>query len=385
MKKTIPRTGAGLPADAAIGRRRVTAHDVARLAGVSQSAVSRSFTEGASVSDETRRRVLEAAKRLGYRPNLIARSLITRRSYIVGVAMAYLENQFYPKVLEALSAALGEIGYRVLLFTPKPGESSDPILEEVLRYRVDALVLASTSLSSHLAEECRHAGVPVVLLNRRTEGRGVSSITGDNERGARAVAAFLAAGQHRSYAFVAGLEDSSTSREREAGYTDQLLSLGFGRPLRATGHYTFEGAVAAARALLSADGRPDAVFCANDHMALAVINIASSEFGLRVGQDVSVVGFDDAGPAGWPLFDLTTYAQPVQPMVDRVVSVVRELLLHPERPAVQEVVPGHLVVRGSARIPATGVTEQDGRRIWIPPADAIVAAGGRRAAGRGRR
>src|ERR1700712_205024 len=127
------------------GRRPVTAHDVARLAGVSQSAVSRTFTKGASVSPDTRRKVEEAAANLGYRPNLLARSLITRRSRLIGVAIPGMANPFYARVLESLSAAFEQLGYRILLFSMANNEDSDPVLEEILRYQIDGLVLVSAS------------------------------------------------------------------------------------------------------------------------------------------------------------------------------------------------------------------------------------------------
>jgi DNA-binding LacI/PurR family transcriptional regulator len=344
-----------------------TAHDVARLAGVSQSAVSRAFTDGASISSETRQKVVAAAGQLNYRPNLIARSMITRRSHIIGVAMTYLENQFYPAVLEALSAAFEAIGYRVLLFTAKPGEPSDPILEEVLRYRVDALVLASISLSSRFDEECRNAGIPVILLNRKTKSTSVSSVTGDNRNGARAIAAFLVAGGHERFAYVAGLRNSSTSRDREMGFTKYLVAQGRQPPVCVTGHYDFDKAAKAARGLFAERDRPDAVFCANDHTAFAVMGVAQA-CGLRPGHDVSIVGFDDVRPASWPMVDLTTFVQPIGPMVERVVSIVQSQLAHPDDPARQEVIPGTLVVRGSARVPTSGVTGPAERRVWTPPA-----------------
>ena len=348
-------------------RRPATADDVARLAGVSQSAVSRAFTEGASVSKIMRGKVLEAAQSLGYRPNLIARSLITRRSNIVGVAIGYLENQFYPEALRALSARLGEQGYRILLFSVDQAGDADPGLEEVLRYQVDALVMASVFLSSHLAEECRQAGVPVVLINRKTDDTDVSSVTGDNWHGSQTLAAFLAAGGHRRFAFVAGLENASTSRDREAGYTNWLIQNGFGPPARAVGRYSFDGAMQAARQLFSQAARPEAVFAANDHMALAVIEVARNEFGLEIGKDVSVVGFDDVGPAGWPSFGLTTFSQPIKPMVDEVVRIIEMMVEDPSSETVQHIVPGELVVRTSARLPSTGLTQRDGLRIWTPP------------------
>ncbi len=346
-------------------RRSATAHDVARLAGVSQSAVSRSFTQGASVSAETRRKVLEAASQIGYRPNMVARSLITRRSSIIGVAMAYLENQFYPSVLEALSDAFGQRGYQTMLFTSRHGESSDPILEDVLRHKVDALVMASASLSSRFDEECQQAGVPVILLNRRTESASISSVTTDNRAGAEAVAAFLAAGGHQHFAFLAGLDNSSTSQEREEGFSAWLATQGFEKPRRIAGYYDFNRAAEATRALLASKQRPDAIFCANDHMALAAINVARAEYGLDIGREISIVGFDNAGPASWPLFDLTTYAQPIQAMVERVVEIACEGLAEPGSAAQRLVLPGRLAVRRSARLPPGAVRHQ-GQVLWEP-------------------
>ncbi len=345
-------------------RRPATATDVAAMAGVSQSAVSRVFTPGASVSADMRAKVEAAARSLGYRPNLIARSLITRRSRIIGVAMAYMQNQFYPALLEALSTRLHAAGYRILLFTPEPDASGDPVLEEVLRYQVDALVLASTALSSHLAEDCRRAGVPVVMVNRRASAASVSSVTGQNDIGGEVIARFLAAGGHRRPAFIAGLEDSSTSRSREAGFARGLKALGLPAPLRASGHYTFEGAREATRALLSGPDRPDAIFCANDHMAFAALETARSEFGLEVGRELSIVGFDDVDLAAWPSFSLTTFSQPVAAMADQVVAILERLLAEPSAPSAEQMAPGALIVRDSARRPRQGLSMVDGRTVW---------------------
>ena len=332
------------------GAHRVTATDVARRAGTSQSAVSRVFTPGASVSPDLREKVMEAARSLGYRPNALARSLITRRSRIVAVAMANLGNQFYPLVLEALSARLQAEGYQILLFTADPDTPSDPVIEQVMRYQVDAVVLASTGLSSALARECRSLGVPVVMFNRTTDDPDLSCVTGDNERGGRSVAAFLAAGGHRRPAFIAGLEGSSTNRDRERGFALGLAEAGLAAPARALGHYTYEGAAEATRMLLRKI-RPDAIFCANDHMAIACIEVARHEFGLSVPNDLSVIGFDDVGPARWRSYDLTSFSQPLGPMVDATIGMLLEFMDDPTLPVRRVVVDGELVVRGSARCP----------------------------------
>ena len=346
--------------------RHVTATDVARLAGVSQSAVSRAFTPGASIADSTRSRVENAARSLGYRPNAIARSLTTRRSRIIGVAAAYLQNHFYPDVIEALSRALQARGYHILLFTAQADRHADPVLEEVLAYRVDGLILASTTLSSALAEGCRAAGVPVLLFNRTSRAAGVSSVTGENARGGRLIAEFLHRAGHRRLAFLAGIENSSTSRDRERGFRAWLAEQGLPEPVREVGLYRFDAAAAAARRLLSRADRPDAIFCANDHMATAVAEVARHEFALRIPRDLSLVGFDDTGPARWPSFSLTSFSQPVAPMVEAAVSAITELAEQPNTPVRQTVIPGELVVRGSARVPPEGCVSLGDSLVWRP-------------------
>jgi DNA-binding LacI/PurR family transcriptional regulator len=328
---------------------QVTAHEVASVAGVSQSMVSRAFTPGASISTEARTKVIDAARKLGYRPNMIARSLITRRSQVIGVAIGYMENQFYPAILEALSIAFAATGYRILLFTPGPDGNPDPILDEVLRYRVDAVVLASTNLTSHFAEECAQARVPVVLLNRRNKSEIVSSVTGANFEGGYAVARLLITTGHKRFAFVAGTDDASTSREREAGFTEGLRSGGAGKPTRIAGNYNYRDAKLAARTLLMKPEIPDAIFCANDHTAFAVMDTVRAEFGLRVGEDISIAGFDDVPLAAWPAFDLTTFSQPINRLVDRVVAVTLRHLSEAHYTPVHEVVSGDLIVRSSTR------------------------------------
>lgn len=343
---------------------RITSVDVARRAGVSQSAVSRTFTPGASVGAKTREKVIAAATALGYRPNAIARSLITSRSRMIGVVMAYLDNQFYPDVLEALGERLQERGYQVLLFTGFKDRDSDPVMGHILQYQVDGLILASTTLSSALAEECAAAGVPIVLINRTTQRDSVSSVTSDNLTGGRAVAEFLVAGGHRRYAYVAGIAKSSTNRDREAGFCEGLEAAGIGELVRVAGHYSEEGAAQAARQLFSRFDPPDAVFCANDHMALSVLDVARHEFGLRVPEDVSIIGYDDVRPAGWKSYSLTTVEQPLDSMVDATIEILMDQIEGESASPRHEVIPGDLVVRGSARLPPSGLLDMDGRRVW---------------------
>ncbi|OZI66947.1 LacI family DNA-binding transcriptional regulator [Bordetella genomosp. 11] len=305
------------------------AQDVAALAQVSQSAVSRAFTPGASVSEETRRKVLAAAQRLGYRPNAMARSLITRQSRIVALVMSYLENQFYPLVVQLLSQRLQKEGYHVLMFIAEMDEAADGVLADILQYQVDGIVLASAMLSPTLAHSCAEVGVPVVQFNRVSDLGGLarhatSSVSSDNAGGGRMVAEYLLAHGYRRPAFLAGLEDSSTSLERERGFTEALAESKREVISREAGHYSFDGAQAAVRRMFAGPDAPDAIFAANDHMAIAALDVLRQELGLRVPAQVAVIGFDDVPQAAWGAYRLTTVRQSVSSMVDATVGLLLE-------------------------------------------------------------
>lgn len=331
-------------------RPRVTSTDVARAAGVSQSAVSRAFTPGASVAPSTRKRVVEAAAKLGYRPNAIARSLITRRTKLVGIVMAHLTNPFYPPVLERFSRKLEEHGRRVLLIT-LPGQSrGDAALPEILQYQVDSLVLTSATLSSAMAEECARLGMPVVLFNRMAARSRVSAVCCDNEAaGTLAADLFLDAGDRR-LGYLAGTANSSTNLERERGFVERVAARKAPKPQRVAGNYDYETAFAAARGLLAPKSHPTALFCANDVMAFAAIDAARA-LGLRVPADVSVLAVDDSAMARWRAYDLTTIRQPVEAMVDATVDLLLGLEDGRLKGVVVRRLPGELIVRSSVRMP----------------------------------
>jgi DNA-binding LacI/PurR family transcriptional regulator len=331
---------------------KVTSLDVARLAGVSQSAVSRVFTPGASASKDTIEKVKRAAAQLGYRPNVLARSLITGRSRIIGLLVAYLENYFYPEVVERLSVALQEQGYHVLVFMAAPtvGDVQN-VLQEILDYQVDGIVLASVSMSSVLAEQCQSFGIPVVLFNRDQDDPRLSSVTTDNRAGGRALAELLVAARHRRIAYIAGFEGASTQRDRELGFREGLAGAGQELFAREVGNFEYPLAQEAARRMFDCAKPPDAVFVCNDHMAFAVMDVLRFELGLRIPDDVSVVGFDDVPPAAWPAYNLTTYRQRVDQMVAETVTTLLDSIENRSTGPRRVKLDGALVVRGSTRKP----------------------------------
>jgi len=333
---------------------KVTSAEVAELAGVSQSAVSRVFTPGASASAKTVEKVKRAAAELGYRPSVLARAMVSGRSRMIGLVVAYLDNQFYPDVLERLSNELQRQGYHVLVFmaSQKAG-NIDTVVEEILDYQVDGIIAASIELSSDLTDRCRAAGVPMVLFNREQDGAGFSSVTTDNSRGGRLLAELFLAAGHQRIGYIAGSESASTQRDRELGFTQRLAEAGQTLHAREVGDFHMEGAAAAARRMfdVSTSERPDAVFVANDHMAIPVMDTLRSEFGLRVPEDVSVVGYDDVPAAAWPAYNLTTVRQPAGEMVTETVDLLLRMIEDEGTPPKSVEVEGKLILRRSARIP----------------------------------
>ncbi|MEM8949085.1 MAG: LacI family DNA-binding transcriptional regulator [Pseudomonadota bacterium] len=335
-----------------MGGARVTSIQVAKRAGVSQSAVSRVFTPGASVSQKTKDKVKKAAEELGYRPNVLARSLITGRSRMIGLLVAYLENYFYPEALEKLSNALQKKGYHVLVFmAEKTTGNIDKVLDEILDYQVDGIIMASVDISSGLAARCQAAGVPVVLFNRNQDDERLSAVTSDNVAGGRKIADFLIRGGHQRIGYIAGWEGASTQRDREAGFRRGLAEHDVALYARDSGAFRYEEAQAAALRMFDRADRPDAVFIANDHMAFAVMDVLRSELGLDVPGDVSVVGFDDVPLAAWPAYNLTTVRQRANSMVKETVATLLAHIEHRQTTPRRIAIEGPLIVRGSARKP----------------------------------
>jgi DNA-binding LacI/PurR family transcriptional regulator len=302
------------------------------------------------VSDAARAKVLAAAEAVGYQPNALARAVFVGRSRLVAVLFSYLDNVFYADALERMCHALQERGYHALVFMVRETtQNTGRIIKEILEYQPDGLISASVELSSEICERCHSWGVPVVLFNRTQDDPRLSSVTTDNHAGASAIARHLAEIGRRRLAIIAGWEGASTNRDREAGFGEALRTLGLPLAGRAIGHFDPPRAVLAARALFAVPRaqRPDAVFVANDYMAVPVLDTLRVELGLRVPQDVAVCGFDNTAMAALPPYDLTTYEQPVARMVAGAVSMLDGMIAGTIAGPQHRVLRGRLVVRGT--------------------------------------
>jgi DNA-binding LacI/PurR family transcriptional regulator len=330
--------------------RRVTSYDVAAAADVSQSTVSRAFSGGAKVSSKALKRIQDVAEKLGYRPNELARSLISRKSNMIGLVMGDTQNPFYPSVMNGFTRELQKIGRRVLLFSVPVGHDVDAVLPEVLQYHVSGVIIASASISSKMARTLKAEGTPALVFNRAIYEGAISSVCCANAPAARLVARRLLKAGHRRFGLVGGQANTSTHIERRQAFAETLAQAGIDRFDEEGGMNSYEGGFAAGLRILRKKRRPDAIFCISDIAALGVLEAARHELGLDVPGDVSIVGFDDIPPASWPSYSLTTIRQPVQEMIAESISLLLGQIDGTESVRKTVRIPGELVVRTSARL-----------------------------------
>ncbi|WP_447034679.1 LacI family DNA-binding transcriptional regulator [Streptomyces sp. DSM 118878] len=283
----------------------ITSHDVARLAGFSQPTVSRALRDDPRVSQATREKIKRAAQALNYVPSEAGRTLSTRSTHRVGVIVTDMTNPFYPHIVAPLHDELQRLGYRMMLLTERSDEAVAE--EKLLDQSLDGVVLATATTDSRLPALLERRGMPYVFLNRDTGRPGDFASVVDNEGGGRLAARELVALGHRRIAGIFGAANTTTGRERELGFRLALADSGIGLPddRVVRGAFEYETGYAALPSLLKAAESPTAVFCGNDVVAIGVLNAALAA-GVKVPDDLTVIGFDDLPMAAWEVFRLTT-------------------------------------------------------------------------------
>lgn len=324
--------------------KRVTSSDIAKMLGINQSTVSRALNNK-SVSPDKRELILQTAQKLGYQPNGIARGLITGKSNMIGLITTDIKNPFYPDVIEKFAHSLRQQGLYVVFAVTESNSISYEDIEPFVELGTEGVISVATPFGDEVVQRLNEYGMPVVLFNRYTQAECLA-VSCDNVLGGERVADFLISMNHRQYGFVAGDREASTSRDRENGFRKRLAEAGFGAPAVVNGQYTYEGGYKAGIAMLSSHDAPDAVFCANDIMALGFID-AARFLGKHVPSDVSVVGFDDITLASWKAYSLTTIQQPVDKMIDRTIDKILNTANSSIHMHAVEFIPGELIIRTS--------------------------------------
>lgn len=327
--------------------KNVTATDVAKIAGVSQSTVSRVFTPGAKVSKKKREVVLRVSEELGYKPNALARSLTTNRTNIIGVVMHNMKNPFYPEILERIYKEVRERGYQLLFINLDNETLSAGEVSQLLEYKVGGVIITDILVSSSIESLFISNGIPVVLINRYTNDTKYSVVCCDNYHGGQKIGEYLTEKGHGNVAFISGPINTSTSIDRERGFREAILKSKNVKMVSEIGQYTYQSGYDITLKLLNNQYPPlDAIFCANDIMALGSVD-AAKKFGLNVPRDISIVGFDDISQSNWPSYSLTTWKQPADEMVSYAIDLIFKIINEEITNPVFKLMKGSLIERTS--------------------------------------
>ena len=329
-------------------KKNYTSEDVAAIAGVSQSTVSRVFAGNTNVSEKKRKKILAAAAKLDYKPNAHARSLITRKSMMVGIIMRNIRNPFYSAVLEIFHNRLTAKGYHLIFINSVNEEIQESEITQLLEYNVEGVIITDALLSSSASQSLKRYGISVVLFNRYTEQLESSAVFCDNYLAAKQIATYLVEMGHKSFAFISGPSDTSTTIDRLKGFKEILDERQIKDLTIEPGNYTYESGFRAAQELVTKNKNIDCIFCGNDIIALGVMD-AIRVVGLKIPEDISVVGFDNIRMSEWPSYALTTWEQPLEEMTTSTVELLLKEINEKDTTPQVVMMKGHLVIRNTVR------------------------------------
>ncbi len=330
---------------------RVSIKDIAEAAGVSHSTVSRALSDSPLVKPETKARIRRLAQEMGYTPDAIARSLVTQRTQTIGVVVTTITDPFVAEVVQGIEDTAQQHGYSVILASSAAQPERELAAVDMLRgKRVDGIIVTSSRVGALYLEHLERVGVPVVLINNHNvqSGRYTFSVSVDNRHGGHLATMHLIQSGHRRIAYVSGPANHSNDAERLSGYRQALEEAGipFDPALVVPGNGRLDGGERALHRLNELDVPPTAVFCYNDVTAIGLLSTARS-LGIRVPQDLAVVGFDNIPMAAHSCPPLTTIAQPQREMGQMATTMALELMKEDDAPVrlSNVFVKGELVVR----------------------------------------
>ena len=326
----------------------ITLKDVAERAGVSRAAVSRSFTDGASVSAKTRAKVEKAASELGYSPNLLARSLTTRKTQLIGLVSNNFHNPVFLQIFDLLTRGLQDLGLRPLLVNLSDEIDPARSVRMLRQYSVEGVIVASSHLPEGFARAFRDAGLPVVhAFGRATPTPDVHVVGIDNGLAGRMAAETLIARGYRRIGFMGGPDQASTTQDRLAGFVAAAGAQGVTPLVSFAGAYSFEaGRMEMARLLRGAPA--EAYFCGDDVLSIGALS-AAQDAGLAVPGDLGIIGLNDMAMAGWQNIALTTIHQPFAAIVASSIELIVASFADPGAVPEVRLFPCHIVERRTLR------------------------------------
>ncbi|UWR21867.1 LacI family DNA-binding transcriptional regulator [Sulfitobacter sp. S190] len=326
-----------------------TLKDVAERAGVSTSAVSRTFTDGASVSLKMRKKVEKAAGELGYSPNFLARSLTTRRTKLIGLVSNNFHNPIFLEVFDLFTRGLQDNGLRPLLVNLSDETDPEESVRMLQQYSVDGVIVASSTLPPGFSKAFRERKMPVVnTFGRYSSSPEVHVVGIDNVEAGRMAARELIDRGYESVAFLGGPEKATSTQDRLKGFSEELSA----HPGITLSHsfadaYSFR---AGRVEMLRLGDKPlaQAYFCGDDVLSIGVLS-AIKDLGLSVPDDIGLIGFNDMEMSGWENIALTTIRQPIQQIINSSVELMEAMLDDPDRYPEARLFPCRVVERGTLR------------------------------------
>lgn len=331
-----------------MAERRATSYDVAKLAGVSQSAVSRVFSPNGSASKKTREKVHKAAQELGFAPNPIAKSLSLGRSQLAGLVVTQYAQQNYPVALKSAVDFMAETGDSLLIRIVDPSDAGDKAVANLLEKRVDFLLCAA-SLSVDSAAACHEAGVPLVMVNRTLDFPSVDSVSSPNAGTMRPIVRRLSDTGARRLIFLGGGVNNSVSHERWRGCRQACRDLQLPDPMFLECDARYGVAFSKIRDVFDGRADVDAIVSANDAMALGAMDALRFELDLKIPDDIQVVGHDDIEAARYRAYNLTTVRQDMNAMLLAAIDLAVSRLADLNRKGKEVTVPSQVIERNTTR------------------------------------
>lgn len=329
-------------------KRIATSLDVAKLAGVSQSAVSRYFTKGASISSRTKLRVREAAKKLGYKDHSFISTGDTEDSGLVGVILPYITNRYYPEVLTELHEALRLKGYRILLITTDDSEELDEkLIQPYLKEKLIAIITA-TKPTDKFVESCNDRKIQVIAYNRNFKIPTTSSVSCDHRYGGEIIAKHFYSNKHKEVGLIEGMKGSFVSDERSRGFKNFIRNNTKIKLSVEKGNFIYEGGFEASEKLLK-NKNITAIFCADDTMAFGCLDYIKKKTKLKIPNQIEVIGYDDMIMANWESYNLSTVRQPIRKMSKLTTQLIDDYLQDPDFEAANHLIEGKFIKRKSSK------------------------------------
>ena len=307
-----------------------TIKDVAREAGVSVASVSRALNGGRGVTAETGQRIVETAQRLRYVPHAAARTLITRRTHTVGALLPDLHGEFFSELIRGIDLAAQARGLHLLVSSSHDDAKAAATALRAMQGRVDGLLLMSPHADADFLRQNLPQSLPAVLINTRLSGTDYCALSVDNDGGARLMVEHLLSLGRRRIVFIQGPPGNRDATQRELGYRESLASHAPDSPvIMLRGDFSEESGFRAGQQVLALRPQPDAVFAANDMMAIGCM-AALREAGLRIPQEIAVGGFDDVPMARYVTPALTTIQVHISELGGQAMALLGELINNPD-------------------------------------------------------